>query len=134
MREKKNYPPSKKCPVLLSAQFSATLDSYFIIFLFKKSDYFCLSSVRVVFSPQGDKRHGISAELEARRVSSNSSQWDACVCASERAQPTGAPLLCNAFSRKRVPASLSSLRTKVRQSYYKFTNKGPSNAAISLPY
>lgn len=28
-----------------------------------------------------------------------------CVCASERAQPTGAALLCGAFSRKRVPAS-----------------------------
>lgn len=28
-----------------------------------------------------------------------------CVCASERAQPTGAPLLSGAFSRRRVPAS-----------------------------
>lgn len=28
-----------------------------------------------------------------------------CVCASERTQPTGAPLLSGAFSRKRVPAS-----------------------------
>lgn len=34
-------------------------------------------------------------------------QLDACVCASERTQPTGAPLLSSAFSSRRLPASPS---------------------------
>lgn len=58
--------------------------------------------MRVVFSPPGVKRQRIRAAVEEKRPSVLQLQpvWMLCVCASERTQPTGAPLLSTAHSAR----------------------------------
>lgn len=57
-------------------------------------------------------RYQLSGAGETAECPPNSSQWDACVCASVRTQPTGAPLLSITFSRERVPAFSPHAATK----------------------
>lgn len=66
-------------------------------------------------------RYQLGGAGETAECPPNSSQWDACVCASVRTQPTGAPRLSVTLSRKRAPASPPSQQHKVQPSDYKCT-------------
>lgn len=85
---KKNVSPPEKWPVRVDAQFLGD---------------FCrrLKRQKSVSSLGG---RGVSSAVRERRWSPPNSSQDACVCASVRAQPTGAPLLSITVSRERVPA------------------------------
>lgn len=133
MREKKKYPPSKKCPLLVSAQFCVTLDSYFYFLFFKEATISVF-----LFRAGGLLTAGRQKTRDQRRAGSETGECPPTpasgMLASVRlnAHSQLEPHCCLAHSAGRE-CQLLPPRTKVRQSYYKFTNKGPSNAAISLP-